>query len=138
MMKQEDTAVCHILCVEDDVDSCEMIKMLLTLSDEAYHVTGVHHASDAMELIAAQPFDLYVLDMWLPEIDGVELCRWIRKIDSQTPIIFFSAVSKPSDQQAAIDAGANAFLIKPNDLDQLEPTIERILTKNYTSEKCEV
>lgn len=135
-MKQETSPVCRILCVEDDVDSCEMIQMLLTLSDEAYNVTGVHHASEAMERIAAEPFDLYILDMWLPEIDGLELCRWIRKIDSLTPVIFFTAVGKDADRDAAMNAGANDFLIKPNDLDQLVPTIERLLTQNYTEEKC--
>ncbi len=135
-MKQENAPACRILCVEDDVDSCEMIQMLLTLSDDAYNVTGVHHASEAMQRSAAEPFDLYVLDMWLPEIDGLELCRWIRKIDSQTPVIFFTAVAKAADREAAMNAGANEFLIKPNDLDHLVPTIERILTQNYTEEKC--
>ena len=135
-MSEATTTVCRILCVEDDVDSCEMIQMLLTLSDDSYSVTGVHHASEAMERIAAEPFDLYVLDMWLPEIDGLELCRWIRKIDSKTPVIFFTAIGKDSDREAALQAGANEFLIKPNDLDQLVPTIERILTKNYTEAKC--
>ena len=135
-MSEATTTVCRILCVEDDVDSCEMIQMLLTLSDDSYNVTGVHHASEAMERIAAEPFDLYVLDMWLPEIDGLELCRWIRKIDSKTPVIFFTAIGKDSDREAALQAGANEFLIKPNDLDQLVPTIERILTKNYTEAKC--
>lgn len=135
-MSEATTTVCRILCVEDDVDSCEMIQMLLTLSDDSYNVTGVHHASEAMERISAEPFDLYVLDMWLPEIDGLELCRWIRKIDSKTPVIFFTAIGKDSDREAALQAGANEFLIKPNDLDQLVPTIERILTKNYTEAKC--
>ena len=135
-MSEATTTVCRILCVEDDVDSCEMIQMLLTLSDDSYSVTGVHHASEAMERISAEPFDLYVLDMWLPEIDGLELCRWIRKIDSKTPVIFFTAIGKDSDREAALQAGANEFLIKPNDLDQLVPTIERILTKNYTEAKC--
>ncbi len=135
-MKKEAAPTCRILCVEDDVDSCEMIQMLLTLSDDAYSVTGVHHASEAMEHIAAEPFDLYILDMWLPEIDGLELCRWIRKIDSRTPVVFFTAVAKAADREAAINAGATAFLIKPNDLDDLVPTIERILTENHTQEKC--
>lgn len=135
-LNQATNPICRILCVEDDVDSCEMIQTLLTLSDDAYNVTGVHHSSEAMQRIAAEPFDLYVLDMWLPEIDGLELCRWIRKIDSKTPVIFFTAVAKAADREAAMNAGANDFLIKPNDLDQLVPTIERILTKNHTQEKC--
>ena len=135
-MKQNNVQMCRILCVEDDVDSCEMLQMLLTLSDDAYSVTGVHHASEAMELIAAEPFDLYVLDMWLPEIDGIELCRWIRKDDQKTPVIFFTAVGKATDREAAMNAGANEFLVKPNDLDQLVPAIERALTKDYTQEKC--
>lgn len=135
-MNRGKTNVCRILCVEDDVDSCEMLQMLLTLSDDTYDVTGVHHAAEAIELIEKDPFDLYVLDMWLPQIDGLELCRFIRKTDSTSPVIFFTAIGKAADREAAMQAGANDFLIKPNDLDQLVPTIERFLTENYTEEKC--
>ena len=120
----------RILCVEDDKDSCEMMEMLLSLADDGYAVTGVQDASRAMELISVGPYDLYVLDQWLPGIDGLQLSRWIRETDAATPIVFFTAVAKATDRDNAMNAGADAFLVKPNDLDQLVPTVERLLAQS--------
>ncbi|MBC7901168.1 MAG: response regulator [Saprospiraceae bacterium] len=123
----------RILCVEDDEDSCEMLNVLLSLADDSYSVTGVHDAERAMELIAIESFDLYVVDIWLPKIDGLELSRWIRRTGSVKPIVFFTAIAKDSDRANAMNAGADAFLIKPNDLDRLVPTVERLLTESRMS-----
>jgi DNA-binding response OmpR family regulator len=55
------------------------------------------------------------------------LCRQIRLFDSNTPVIFYSALSRDSDLAAAANAGAQAYLIKPNDFEQIEPTIRRLV-----------
>ncbi|MBC7901185.1 MAG: response regulator [Saprospiraceae bacterium] len=128
-----DSRAIRILCVEDDKDSCEMLTVLLSLANDDYAVTAVHDAAKAMELISAGPFDLYVLDMWLPDIDGLQLTRWIRETGSSKPIVFFTAVAKDADRENALNAGATAFLVKPNDLDQLTPTVERLLGQSGMS-----
>ncbi len=121
----------RILCVDDNKDSREMIKALLNFEDEGYDVTIVETGAEALVLIAKDPFDLYVLDLWLPSMDGMTICRRIREMKIKEPIIFFSAMGKPADMDYVIAAGANAFLTKPNDLNIFAETVKRLLTESY-------
>ena len=118
----------RILCVEDDRDSCEMIKTFLQLSNDEYLVTTAEDGATALDLISKEPFDLYILDNWLPEMDGMEICRRIRQSGSTKPIIFFSAMVRAADRESAFEAGATEYLLKPNDLDIIAETVERLLT----------
>jgi two-component system response regulator QseB len=117
----------RILCVEDDKDSSEMIKKFLQLSNGEYLVTTAEDGATALDLISKEPFDLYILDNWLPEMDGMEICRRIRESGSTKPIIFFSAMVRAADRESALEAGANEYLLKPNDLDIIAETVERLL-----------
>lgn len=81
----------RILCVEDDLDSCELLAFILSSTDADYDVTGVHHAAQAKALITTKQFDLYVLDISLPDTDGLELCRWIRRRDATRILQFCSS-----------------------------------------------
>lgn len=123
----------RILCVEDDLDSCEMLAFMLSSTEDAHEVTGVHHSAQAKVLITTKQFDLYVLDIRLPDTDGLELCKWIRRRDANTPIVFFTANAQEADRRKAMDAGGDAFLIKPNDLDKLTPTVMRLLESSYVA-----
>ncbi len=116
-----------ILCVDDDEDSCELISIMLQSAAENYRVTTTSSGSEALSLIAASAFDLYILDSRLPEMSGVELCRRIRETDSQTPIMFFTGMSRETDSDNALEAGATKFLVKPNDLDILTETVAELL-----------
>lgn len=127
----------RILYVDDDKDACEMISFLLGHSDENYAVTSVFTAKEASALIANQTFDLYILDYALPEISGVEFCRLIREKDGKTPILFYSAMSRPVDRELGLAAGANDYLIKPNDLERFTETVKRLLNKRLSSFKRE-
>lgn len=62
-------------------------------------------------------------------MSGVELCRHIRQSDIKTPILFFTAKAYPDDREAAMQAGASAYLIKPNDFDKFKETVKRLLDK---------
>jgi DNA-binding response OmpR family regulator len=73
-----------------------------------------------------EQFCLYILDSQLPGISGLSLCREIRKLDKQTPIIIFTGKAYESDRVAGMLAGANAYLVKP-DSSQLVPTIRSLL-----------
>ena len=120
----------RILCVEDDKDSCEMIKKFLQLSNDDYVVKTAEDGVAALDLIEREPFDLFILDNWLPEMDGMELCRRIRQSGSDKPILFFSAMVRASDREEAMAAGATDYLLKPNDLDVLAERVEELLNKN--------
>jgi DNA-binding response OmpR family regulator len=110
----------RVLCVDGDEDFREMLSILLkVLRVEA---KAVATAAQALWLIQAERFDLYLLDTFLPDLDGFELCRQMRAADPRTPILFFSGAGYADDKQKGVEAGANAYVVKP-DVDGL---VERI------------
>ena len=119
----------RILCVEDNRDSREMIATLLRGSNPAYQVKAVETAAEALSLASRDKFDIFILDIWLPGMDGVELCRRLREQGVTSPIIFFSAMGvQAKDQDYVLAAGADAFLVKSIDLDRLTDTVEKLLS----------
>ena len=102
-----------ILIVDDD----EMVLMALDelLKPEGYDVHTVASGSKALEKLQRQKYDLLMLDVIMPEMDGFELCRRIREKDEckETPIVFLTAKSREEDRVLGLDAGANLFLSKP-------------------------
>jgi DNA-binding response OmpR family regulator len=75
---------------------------------------AVGTAAQALSVIQTERFDLYVLDAWLPDLDGVELCRRMRFLDAHTPVLFYSGAAYEDDKKRAIEAGANAYVTKPD------------------------
>ena len=102
----------RVLCVDDDEDSRVMLIALLRLA--LIETKAVGTAAQALWSIQAERFDLYLLDAWLPDLDGFELCRRIRAFDPLTPILFFSGAAYEADKKRGIEAGANAYWIKPD------------------------
>lgn len=115
----------RVLCVEDDEDTCEMLKALLNLS--GYEVKSARSKEDALRLTESESFDLYLLDNLLPDGNGIELCKQIRASDPLTPIIFLSGLAQEADREEALDAGAQAYLIKPVNVDELVNVITNSL-----------
>ena len=105
-----------------------MITYLLRTSDKEYSVTAVGTAAEALALAVNGAFDLYVLDLWLPGMDGMELCRRIRDRGIREPIMFFSAMVQPADRAYVKAAGADEYLVKPNDIEIFPATVERLLS----------
>ena len=122
-----------ILVVEDNKDSRDMIKTLLSVSGNGYDVFAVETAAEALVLDAKEPFDLYVLDIWLPGMDGLSLCRRLRERNRKQPIIFFSAMVQTTDRDYVLKAGADEFLIKPQDIDRFLPVVSQLLGEGVTS-----
>lgn len=122
----------RILCVEDNRDSREMISTLLRQTDPNYEVVAVETAAEALAMDGRSEFDLYILDIWLPGMDGVELCRRLREKGVTKPIMFFSAMGvQAKDRDYVLSAGANEFLVKSIDLDRFTETVDRLL-KDYS------
>lgn len=117
----------RLLCVDDDRDSCYLLSALLSL--EGYDVVTAPSAREGIDLAKQGGFDTIVLDNWLPEMTGVELCQMIRNFDSKTPILFYSAAAYQSDINTALGSGANAYLTKPSGIDELVRTIEELIGK---------
>ena len=115
----------RVLCVDDEEDTCSMITSLLGLIN--CEAVSAQTFDEARQRIAEEHFDLYLLDNWLPGGSGIKLCREIREQDAKTPIIFYSGAAYDSDQQEAMEAGAQAYLIKPVDIAKLMETVRRFL-----------
>jgi len=102
-----------------------MLTMLLR--HELIEAKAVGTAVQAMSSIQTEHFDLYLLDSRLPDLDGFALCRRIRDFDPETPILFFSGAAYEADKKRGIEAGANAYVIKP-DLDGLLESIKQFVS----------
>lgn len=119
----------HILCVDDDSDTCAVLTRLLR--DEDYEAEAVESAEQALELVSSKEFSLYILDTLFYREGGTRLCRRIRELSPQTPIIFFSGVVMDSYKQLALSAGANAFIPKP-EIDKLLETVHSLLNSSVS------
>src|SRR4030095_9513156 len=125
----------RILCVEDNRDSREMIATLLRKANEKYDGLAVETAAEALALNGKSKFDLYILDIWLPGMDGVELCRRLRDRGVTPPIMFFSAMGVQSkDLDYVLAAGADEFLVKSIDIDRFTETVDRLLARETGEE----
>ena len=92
-----------ILYIEDDKDTCELFSVVLSEYDFAY----THSFREGSALIESDNFELYILDNWLPDGSGIELCRKIRAFKSDIPIIIVSGVGYKKDIREGLNAGAD-------------------------------
>ncbi|HSB28430.1 MAG TPA: response regulator [Pyrinomonadaceae bacterium] len=120
----------RVLYVDDDEDSREMLCLLLKSSQ--IEVEAVSTAAQALSSIEIESFDLYLLDAWLPDLDGFELCRRIRRLRPHEPIVFFSGAAYETDKQRASEVGANAYIIKP-DLGGLLESITQFVRRSKSA-----
>ena len=127
----------RILYVDDDRDACELIGLMLSLEVPGCEVTAVSTVPKALAIIKKEPLALFILDYVLPEMTGVEMCRLIRRTDAQTPILFYSAMARAVDREAAMTAGATEYLIKPDDLDKFTATVRRLLQESPSMSESE-
>ncbi len=114
----------RVLCVDDDEKCRDLLSALMRFS--GIEVEAVATAAEALLLIQRECFDLYVLDARLPDLDGFDLCRRLRDRNSQTPILFYSSAADEIDKKKGIEAGANAYAIKP-DVDGLFGSIAQFV-----------
>ena len=102
----------RVLYIEDHEDTRELVT--LVLEQKCIEVVTGATIKSGVALAGSQAFDLYLLDSWLPDGSGIELCRKIREFDQETPIVFYSAAAYEIDRAEAIRSGAQAYLIKPS------------------------
>ena len=119
----------RILCVESYLESCELISQLLFVEKYNFDFSVTHSPNRALSLIGEQTFDLYIVKSRLPEMTGVEPCRRIRKLDSETPILFLTGKTRVSECRVALAAGVNEYLILPVNLERLTAKVKQLLNE---------
>jgi DNA-binding response OmpR family regulator len=107
----------RVLVVEDDPAISRFIVRGLT--EEHYLVDLVQDGQSAVDMAAAEEYDVVVLDLMLPELDGFEVCRRLRGNGIDTPVIIVTARDAVADRITALDAGADDVLVKPFRFDEL-------------------
>jgi len=107
----------HILYAEDDADTRELLQLIL--HQAGFRVSVTADSTEVMQLLATDRFDVLLLDNWMPELNGIELCQQVRTFDQGIPIFFCSGAVPEADKKAALSAGAQGYIGKPFDLDEL-------------------
>lgn len=118
----------HILIVEDEESLLKLETILLQV--KGYEVTGAVTGNDAIEKLSQKVFDLVLLDIMLPDIDGFEICSRIRKEPrtAEIPVVMLTAKKSLDDQARGAACGANAYLTKPFKSAMIIEVIEGLLT----------
>jgi len=115
---------CRVLCVDDHYDTSEMLELLLAKED--YQVDTAGTMEEACRLASKKQFDLYVLDRRLPDATGLELCQRLQELTPGVPCIFYSGDAYELHRREAIEAGAAAYVAKP-DIDGLIDAVQELL-----------
>ncbi|NEO70361.1 response regulator transcription factor [Moorena sp. SIO3H5] len=121
----------RILLVEDDERITDALAEDLT--DQHYVVDVANDGQVGRELVENFSYDLILLDVMLPKIDGITLCRKLRSQGDSTPILMLTARDTISDKIVGLDAGADDYLIKPFDLGELSARIRALLRRGNTT-----
>jgi len=115
----------QILVTEDHADTRDLLAFVLTKNN--CKVMLADCTDQALYLAQTNSFDLYLLDNWIVGGSGITLCKQLREFDSTTPILFYSGAAYQSDKQEAFASGAQAYLVKPADNDELLETVRRLI-----------
>lgn len=125
-----DTAAKRILVVDDEESLADMLTTALRFA--GYDVNSEATGLDALQRIKAEPPDLIVLDVNLPDIDGFEVCRRIRRDGFEAPVIFLTARTSTDDIRTGFGGGGDDYLTKPFSLEELSLRIEAILRRTQS------
>jgi CheY-like chemotaxis protein len=120
----------RVLCVEDNPDDCDLIKTYLGWED--IEVVFVGTSADGLSRAKSERFDLFLIDEVLPDGSGIDLTFQIRNFDTTTPIIFHSAYGHAPIIEKAIRAGAQQYITKPSEPDNVVRTIKTYLGEKET------
>ena len=115
----------RVLYIEDHEDTRELVT--LVLEQKSFEVVTGATIASGVALAASEQFDLYLLDSWLPDGSGLDLCKQIRTFDNKTPILFYSAAAYEIDREQALKSGAQAYLVKPTHPQELCSLVESLI-----------
>lgn len=121
----------RILYAEDDADTRELVTVIFESQNCQVVATETH--DEALRLARTEHFDLYLIDNWMPGVSGVRLCEQLREFDRHTPVLFYSAAAYEADRQRAFLSGAQGYLVKPVDGDELVAAVFRLISASRQS-----
>ena len=116
----------RVLIIEDDHKTAEIVR--LYLERDGYQVTSVHDGREGLEAVRAEPPDLVILDLMLPGMSGLDVCRSVRG-ESQVPIIVLTALSTEQDKLAGLGLGADDYVTKPFSPRELAARVKVVLRR---------
>ena len=117
-----------ILLVEDEENLHEALKLNLEL--EGYEISSSYDGAQALKMISQEHFDLLILDVMLPEIDGITVCETIRLNNTELPILILSAKNSSADRVLGLKKGADDYLTKPFNLEELLLRVDKLIKKS--------
>jgi two-component system alkaline phosphatase synthesis response regulator PhoP len=117
-----------ILLVEDEENLHDALKLNLLL--EGYQVTSAYDGSKALQAVRDEYFDLIIMDIMLPEIDGITAIETIRVQNNEVPILILSAKNNSADRVLGLKKGADDYLVKPFNLEELLLRVQKLIVKN--------
>ncbi|HEU0131155.1 MAG TPA: response regulator transcription factor [Mycobacteriales bacterium] len=123
----------RVLVVDDDPALREALTRALRL--DGYDVTAVSNGLKALEAVATSAPDVLVLDLMMPVVGGLEVCRRLRAKGDRTPILVLTARDEVGDRVAGLDAGADDYLVKPFALDELRARLRALLRRSRPPEE---
>ena len=129
------TMVSRILLAEDEEHLRDNIKMNLELDD--YEVVAVTNGVDALKKFRDQRFNLVILDVMMPEMDGLEVCEQIRLEDVTIPVLFLTAKDASQDVVTGLKKGADDYLTKPFNLEELLLRVKALIKRGLTEKEKE-
>lgn len=118
----------NILLVDDEESLNETLK--LNLEMEGYEVTSAYTGDEALNALSKAHFDLMILDIMLPEIDGITVAQTVRLSNDELPILMLSAKNSSSDRVLGLKKGADDYLTKPFNLEELLLRVDKLIQKN--------
>lgn len=121
----------RILLVEDDENLAQVLQKALT--SQHYLVDFADDGQSGWELAEAFAYDLIMLDLMLPKLDGIKFCQQLRQQGKDTPILLLTAVDNSTNKVKGLDAGADDYLVKPVNLPELLARIRALLRRGNSS-----
>lgn len=118
----------NILLVEDEQNLHEALK--LNLEMEGYEVSSAFDGNEALQKIASAYFDLIIMDIMLPDLDGISITENVRVHNNEVPILMLSAKNAPADKVLGLKKGADDYLTKPFNLEELLIRVAKLIEKN--------
>lgn len=123
----------RILIIEDEKQLAQNIKDHLAKKGDAVDVANI--GEDGQFMAESEPYDVIILDLMLPDIDGIKICQNLRSQGKKIPILILTAKSSVEERVAGLNAGADDYLVKPFDFAELEARLEALIRRNQSEGK---
>ncbi|MEK0421865.1 MAG: hypothetical protein RLZZ161_1716, partial [Bacteroidota bacterium] len=126
----------RLLLVEDEADIADLVK--LNLESEGYKVIAVKDGLQALQRFKEENFDLVIMDVMLPHVDGITVTENIRLTNTEIPILFLSARNNTQDRILGLKKGGDDYLTKPFNLEELLLRVQKLLSRSKVSSENDI